>query len=58
MNLGVGEVIMMSLFALFYGTVISAIVISFWKIHTSSREIGEIKAILIEMKGTLEKIKK
>lgn len=58
MNLGFGEVVMMILIAVFYGTVISAIVISFWKIHRSSQEIGEIKTLLIDIKNTLAEMKR
>lgn len=58
MGSGFDNIVVLGIFALFYGIVISAIVISFWKIHSTSRQIDEIKTLLIEIKGTIEQMKK
>lgn len=53
MNLSSGEMILTAFIALFYGSVISVILISFWKIHLNSKEIQEIKSILLDIRTSL-----
>lgn len=42
------------LIGVFYGGVISVILISFWKIHVASKDIKEIKKILHDLQMSLE----
>ncbi|MCI0706334.1 MAG: hypothetical protein L0Y80_02465 [Ignavibacteriae bacterium] len=42
------------LIGIFYGGVVSVILISFWKIHIASKEIKEIKKILLDLQVAFE----
>ncbi len=54
-GMSTGSMVGMVLIAIFYGGVISVILLSFWRIHLIAKDIEEIKGTLDEMKVALER---
>jgi len=46
------------LIGVFYGGVISVILIGFWKIHMASKDIKEIKKILLDLQVSFEQFRR
>lgn len=58
METTLSEVLMMTILVLFYSIVISAILISFWKLFAVAKDITEIKQNLIDLKKSVDEIKR
>ena len=58
MEMSLPELIATALIALFYGGVISVILIGFWKIHMAQKDIKEIKKILLDVQVVLEQMRR
>ena len=53
MEMSFAEWMITVLIALFYGSVISIILLSYWKVHMAFKEIQEVKNILLDLQGSL-----
>ncbi|HEY4612462.1 MAG TPA: hypothetical protein VII11_05725 [Bacteroidota bacterium] len=58
MGLTSNEMLVAVLIAVFYGGVISVILISFWKVHVTSKDIKDIKKILLDLQVSLEQMRR
>jgi len=58
MGLTSNEMLVAVLIAVFYGGVISVILICFWKVHVTSKDIKDIKKILLDLQVSLEQMRR